>query len=98
MMKTNDLINRADIVYHKQLEPMGNGQYEEVYVAYADDIDNMPSFTLHPEGEWEERYIEDDDCVWTRRRFYCSVCGNWNTYGKTDYCPKCGAKMKRREP
>ena len=44
-------------------------------------------------GEWEERYVEDDECVWTRRRFYCSSCGNWNTYGKTSYCPDCGAFM-----
>ena len=44
-------------------------------------------------GEWEEKIIEGDS-VWTRHRYYCSVCGGWNTYGKSDYCPDCGAKMK----
>lgn len=49
--------------------------------------------TSIPTGTWEEKYISDDDCIWTRRRFYCSSCGKWNTYGKTDFCPHCGAKM-----
>ena len=49
--------------------------------------------TSIPTGTWEEKYISDDDCIWTRRRFYCSSCVKWNTYGKTDFCPHCGAKM-----
>ena len=38
----SDLISRADIQYHTQLEPMGNGQYIDVEVAYKDDIDALP--------------------------------------------------------
>ena len=30
-------------------------------------------------------------------RFYCSKCGDWNTYGMTNYCPNCGAKMENAE-
>lgn len=60
-------------------------------------IGEMPSVDFEPkQGEWEERYVEDD-CVWTRRRFYCSACGGWNTYGKSRYCPNCGARMARDE-
>jgi len=44
----SDLISRADIQYHTQLEPMGNGQYSEVEVAYKNDIDALPS----AEAEW----------------------------------------------
>lgn len=39
---TTDCISRADIEYHTQLEANGNGQYEEVEVAYKSDIDNLP--------------------------------------------------------
>lgn len=39
---TTDCISRADIEYHTQLEARGNGQYEEVEVAYKSDIDNLP--------------------------------------------------------
>lgn len=57
-------------------------------------IDKMPTIdaveVVH--GKWEERYIEDANPLF-RRRFYCSRCGNWTTYGKTLYCPNCGAKM-----
>lgn len=49
------------------------------------------------EGFWREVYKEDDDCLWTKRRFYCSACGSWQTYGETRYCPDCGAKMTKEE-
>ena len=39
---TTDCISRADIEYHTQLEAMGNGEYEEVEVAYKSDIDSLP--------------------------------------------------------
>lgn len=44
-------------------------------------------------GKWEEKIVQDEN-PWFRRRFYCSVCGDWNTYGKSDFCPNCGAEMK----
>ena len=47
-------------------------------------------------GEWEERYIEDENPMF-RRRFYCSRCGEWTTHGKTRYCPNCGAKMGKEQ-
>lgn len=43
--------------------------------------------------EWEERTVEDEN-PYFRRRFYCTNCGDWNTNGKTKYCPDCGARMK----
>ena len=39
----SDLTSRQDIKYHTQLEAMGNGQYEEVEVAYKNDIESLPS-------------------------------------------------------
>ena len=48
-MKTmSDLISRQDIKYHTQLEAMGNGQYEEVEVAYKNDIESLPSAETQP--------------------------------------------------
>ena len=44
-------------------------------------------------GKWEERIVDDENPRFTRR-FYCSKCGNWETWGKTPYCPYCGAKME----
>lgn len=49
-------------------------------------------------GHWEERIVEDrenDPVGLFRRRFYCSACGEWQTYGATRYCPDCGAKMEK---
>lgn len=44
-------------------------------------------------GEWIDRYDEDDKPFF-KRKYVCSACGGWNTYGKSKYCPKCGAKME----
>ena len=42
-------------------------------------------------GHWREDI--DNNRRWDRVRFYCSECGDWQTYGKTHYCPNCGAQM-----
>lgn len=61
----------------------------------ANLVERMPTIDP-PQGEWEERIVEDAE-LWFRRRFYCSNCGGWNTYGMTRYCPDCGAKMEGGE-
>ena len=47
-------------------------------------------------GEWKEKIVDDpsDSCGLFRRRFYCTVCGNWQTYGRPNFCPNCGADMR----
>lgn len=42
-------------------------------------------------AKWTAKSNVDDE------RFYCSKCGDWNSYGKTNYCPNCGAKMENAE-
>jgi rRNA maturation endonuclease Nob1 len=37
----------------------------------------------------------DESRRWDRRRFYCSECGDWQTYGETKFCPECGCAMER---
>lgn len=46
-------------------------------------------------GRWEERIVDDplDPYGFFKRRWYCSSCGRYQTYGTTAFCPKCGAKM-----
>lgn len=64
-------------------------------------IEAIPPAAVAPvkHGHWEERIVEseDDPCGLFRRRWYCSSCGEWQTYGKTDYCPMCGADMRGGE-
>lgn len=48
-------------------------------------------------GTWIEKKVEDDEHDPYRlfkRRFYCSECGEWQTYGMTSYCPFCGKPMR----
>ena len=62
--------------------------------AYKNEIDNIPAADVEEvkHGEWIEQYDADDDPLF-RRKWVCSVCGEWQTYGTTKRCPECGAKM-----
>jgi predicted amidophosphoribosyltransferase len=50
--------------------------------------------TIQKMGHWI--IDRDDNRTWDRVRFICSDCGEWQTYGKTKYCPECG-KPKMQE-
>lgn len=88
-----DLIRRADIEYHTQLEARGNGQYEEVEVAYKSDIDNLPPVTpTERTGKWAVAYLDHESIGVRPKTLYCSEC-NWLTSVPSAWCPNCGAKM-----
>lgn len=44
-------------------------------------------------GEWVEEY-DDDAAIFFKRRWVCSACGDYQTYGKPKFCPNCGADMR----
>lgn len=54
--------------------------------------------TFVPEryGSWLE-FLDPDEPLFFKRKFVCTACGDYNTYGRSRYCPMCGAKMKRGE-
>ena len=49
---------------------------------------------LPKKGKWSVQYDPDDNPLF-RRKFVCSACGEWTSYGMSDYCPNCGAEMER---
>ena len=59
-----------------------------------DDIKDIPPADVAPvrHGRWEDEFKEDAE-AFMKHRYVCTVCGKWQTYGKTAYCPNCGAKM-----
>lgn len=68
--------------------------WANAYNEAADMVDDMPTVdSERSTGTWEERIDRDGDLL-TWRRFYCSACGGWTSYGKTKFCPHCGAKME----
>ena len=73
---------------------------EDVYIKVSDAVQLLrelpPANPQEPKtGHWREDI--DKNRRWDRVRFYCSECGNWQTYGKTHYCPNCGAKMESED-
>lgn len=61
-------------------------------VVAVEELDRAPAADVAPivHGEWITTGDELKNTI-------CSNCGHWveTPYGKTPYCPRCGAKMKR---
>lgn len=50
-------------------------------------------------GHWERinsKMVDGGDWWWDVA-FKCSCCGDKQTYGKSKYCPNCGAKMDKED-
>lgn len=47
-------------------------------------------------GDWTVEVDEEINTPWLKNRYCCSECGNWQSYGRTPFCPNCGAKMSVR--
>ena len=47
-------------------------------------------------GHWEDAYDESMNGFF-RQGWRCSVCENRQTYGRTKWCPNCGAYMRGEE-
>ena len=60
----------------------------------SDIIEAIPSANVTPvrHGHWVESFKVNAPPT-LRSRWTCSWCGNVQTYGATDYCPNCGARM-----
>ena len=101
----SDLINRE-----KAMESVARHYHQETgceggwfsYIALAD----VPSADLETEaynrgyadavetlkGEPREVWIVETNKY--ERRWICSNCKEWQTYGATKYCPNCGSRMR----
>lgn len=66
-----------------------NDNLEELTNIVSDLLEKIDKTTRTP--QWTAKSDVDGE------RFYCSKCGDWNTYGMTNYCPNCGAKMTNAE-
>ena len=49
-----------------------------------------------PRGTWTEEFDESANPFF-QRRWRCSACNDYNYYGRPDFCPCCGADMRKKE-
>lgn len=58
-------------------------------------LDKCPTIDAVPvrHGSWTEEHDETQPILF-QRVFRCSACGRTNTYGKSAFCPFCGAEMR----
>jgi len=47
-------------------------------------------------GTWTEEFDESANPFF-QRRWRCSACKDYNYYGRPDFCPCCGADMRKKE-
>lgn len=86
-MAEQRLIDANSIHYEPMLSARGNGQYEDVMVAYKDQIDDMPTIEKRKTGKWMELDFTE---AWEYR---CDQCGRRSDF-KENFCPNCGADMR----
>ena len=51
-------------------------------------LSDVPAAEVKTSGRWER------EVVFGIRVLRCSACGKLQSYGKTSYCPNCGAEME----
>ena len=82
----------ADEAY-KVLSEYYHQRTETQHKALKEALDRVSTVNPIKHGHWTEYHDEYDILFKFKERYACSVCGTSNSYGKSDYCPWCGAKM-----
>lgn len=104
-MAEQRLIDANAIRYEPMLSARGNGQYEDVMVAYKDQIDDLPIIEERKNGKWIDKgiisnYPEEGFNIY--HLLVCDQCGCMHRttvwcvnekYINADFCPNCGALM-----
>ena len=86
-----------DGTYVVPLVPLAceDGTLPDKDAVYQMVVDRLAMYEdRNEEGEWMYKFEENSENLFFRRRWYCSKCGDWNTYGETKYCMNCGSPMK----
>lgn len=86
------LIDADAIRYEPMLSAIGNGQYEDVMVAYKDQIDDMPTIEERKTGKWIWNWDKFD--YDTANDAVCSKCKNISAMPVGYFCKWCGADMR----
>lgn len=101
-MSEQRLIDANKIRYEWMIYARGNGMYENVTVAYKDEIDNLPTIE-QKKGKWEEKhhaYADEEKVIEEWQSCKCSVCGRYDTrpymyyFDEPHFCSWCGADMR----
>jgi len=86
------LIDADALSRQTMLEPLGNGQYEEVEIVYFRDIENAPTIDPIKHGRWKHEHLVSTGGG-TYEVVRCSLCGWQYPTFETNFCPHCGARM-----
>ncbi len=93
------LIDADALKRHKQLEPLGNGNYGDVDIVYAYDIDSAPTIDPVKHGVWEN-FSSQIGGLCSNCGFRCTAVdlvededGGFHFHNEWRYCPNCGAMM-----
>lgn len=90
----SDYIKREDAL--EQFDYYDLGEYLTTQIRGM--LMDIPSADVAPvmHGHWVESFKVNATPT-LRSRWTCSWCGNVQTYGATDYCPNCGARMDAKK-
>ena len=89
----------ADLVVEKIEAKCNSGQWAEAVVFGMEKalylVKTAPTVE-RPRGTWTEEFDESANPFF-QRRWRCSACNDYNCYGRSDFCPCCGADMRKQK-
>lgn len=89
--RIKEQIEKDSILYNTTITLHDNeGQYTIPASEYVIQIIDEEA---EKTGKWRMDIDKSRGIDW--RRFYCSECNHWQTYGEPEFCPKCGARMEK---
>ena len=81
--------------------PDGCGQFDgeifeaqEMFVDIGQALNDLPSAQpMRKKGKWKRVSLDRYKHI-SNYAYKCTACGEWQTYGTTEFCPRCGADMR----
>lgn len=100
-MNKKEAVTQLKIMATNATGRLGSAKSEEEKALLNKQIEalNMAMDALKDYKPKTGHWIEDDEQIHVEKTYHCSECGYgiWGVDEKSDYCPKCGAKMGGNE-
>ena len=91
----DEMLKRQDVIAALSAA-IDETEEHDVILGLEAAISIIKQMQTAPVGAWRIDIDKSRD-LFDWRRFYCPACGRWQTYGESEYCPLCGARVMSKQ-